>query len=230
MTAQERLTLARSKLSDSSDDGAVAALIQHMRGHENTRCVIYAPQLSDQIPRSYAAHAFSELQRTLLHYEIVRLCTFWDYEDLDGRSIPTIVALADSRDVTQLVFDDHFSHYDKMDNDLGRRHGEKARRRLREAVRSAKGIIASDLLRQTKNYRDKLAHQLETTQEERNATAPIPLPKYGDERKLLDRTVRVVDLLYSSLNGTSFDWRGTKAMHRRNAEALWLGIRVTVLR
>jgi hypothetical protein len=56
------------------------------------------------------------------------------------------------------------------------------------------------------------------------------LPRYGDERKLLRRTITIVDHLYVSLNGTGFDWSSAKSMHKRNAEAFWKGVKIEVMR
>lgn len=228
MSSNERWQLAKDKLSNADNEGLVPTLLGHIRAHENTRWLVYSSHLSDQIPRSYAAHAFVELQKSVLHYEIVRLCTFWDAVDLDGRSIPTIVALADCPGVSKCVYDDHFAHYEHSDIDWAKQWGAKARRRLRDGIRGAKEVEQSDVLRHTRNYRDKLAHQLEQTAEERQGA--VPMPRYGDERKLLGKTVTAVKRLYLSLSGTGFAWDSAKWMHKRNAEALWKGISIKVLR
>jgi hypothetical protein len=217
MPPKERWQLARDKLSNSENAGVVPTLLEHMRANENTHWLLYSSHICDQIPRSHAAHAFAELQKSVLHYEIVRICTFWDPIDLDSRSIPTIVALANCSGVSQCVFDDHFSHYQAYSHTHAKEWGTKARRRLRTGIRGALNIEGSDSLRNTRNFRDKLAHQLEQTREEKRSV--VNWPKYGDERKLLRRTVTTVNQLYLSLNGTSFGWDTAKAMHKRNAEA-----------
>jgi hypothetical protein len=228
MSPIERWQLARNKMSASDNAGVVSALLEHMKAHENTRWLVYRAHLSRQIPSSYAAHAFAELQQSALHYEIVRLCSFWDQVDLDSRSIPTIVALSDCSGVSQCVYDDHYSHYGHLDFGLAKSSGRKARRQLRTAIRGAKEIEESEILRKVKNYRDKLAHQLDQTNQDKKAA--VPLPRYGDERKLLGKTLTAVNRLYVSLNGTGFSWDSAKAMHSRNAEAFWKGITIKVLR
>ena len=45
--------------------------------------------------------------------------------------------------------------------------------------------------------------------------------RYGDETALVEDTVAVADALHLGLNGTSFDWNGSRQMARRNAAALW---------
>lgn len=228
MPPRERWILACDKLSNTDNAGVVPTLLGHMRAHENTHWLVYSSHLSKQIPPSHAAHAFSELQKSVLHYEIVRLCSFWDPVDLDSRSIPTIVALADCSGVSQCVYDEHFSLYRNYDTKWAKKSGNKARRRLREGILDAKKIEGSDVLRSVRNYRDKLAHQLVHTREETKAA--VPSPRYGDERKLLGKTVSIVDRLYTSLNGNSFAWDDAKAMHKRNAEAFWKGLSINVLR
>lgn len=228
MSAKERWKLARDKLSDENSAGLVPTLLGHMRAHENTQWLVYNSFMANQVPRSHAAHAFTELQKSTLHYEIVRLCTFWDPVDLDSRSIPTIVALADCTGVSKCVYDDHFGHYENFDIFHAKEWGIKARRRLRTGIRDAKKVEESDLLRHSRNFRDKLAHQLDKTREEKRQA--IPLPRYGDERKLLAKTVTAVDRLYLSLSGTGFAWDSAMKMHKRNAEAFWKGVTIRVLR
>ncbi|SLN27771.1 hypothetical protein ROA7450_01131 [Roseovarius albus] len=226
VSPQERWQLACKKLRGEDSTGAVSSLLQHMREHENTQWVVYTSQLSGQLPRSYAAHAFSQLQNTLLEYEIVRLCTFWDPIDLDSQSIPTIVALADCQGVSNCVYEDHFSHYASFDLSLAKNWSAKARRQLRTGIRGAYSIEESDILKSVKNFRDKLAHQLEQTREEKRGA--VPLPRYGDEKKLLRKTITVVNNLYLSLNATGFDWQGAKEINRRNAKAFWKGVTIQV--
>lgn len=228
LSATERWKLALAKLSNEQNAGVVPTLLQHMRAHENTRWLVYKPQIADQVPTSHAAHAFTELQRSVLHYEIVRLCTFWDPVDLDSRSIPTIVALADCRGVSQCVYDDHFQHYANCDPSIASDWGQKARRQLRTGIRGAREVENSSLLRQSRNFRDKLAHQLEKTNEEKRQVVASPL--YGDERKLLGKTITAVNRLYLSLSGTGFAWDDATNMNKRNAEAFWKGVVINVLR
>jgi AbiU2 len=61
--------------------------------HESNALVIYSSKLSEQIPRSYAAHAFNQFQRSMHLFEIVRLCALWDPPGDDRESIPTIIEL-----------------------------------------------------------------------------------------------------------------------------------------
>ncbi len=58
MSPQDRWQSARDKLSDAQNVGAASALIEHLRTHENTRWLVYSPELARQVPRSYAGLAF----------------------------------------------------------------------------------------------------------------------------------------------------------------------------
>lgn len=228
MSANERYRRARDKLANDQNEGTVPALLNHLRVHENTRWLVYSGHLPKQIPTSHAAHAFNALQLSALHYEIIRLCTFWDPIDLDSRSIPTIIKLADNPDVLECVYNDHFANHGQQNNGYAKEWASKARRRLRDGIREAKKVEASDMLRRTRNFRDKLAHQLEVTHAERKGSVQASL--YGDEKRLLQNTVTTVKRLYLTLNGASFDWSGARRIHRRNAEAFWSGITVNVRR
>lgn len=228
MSIQERYRCARDKLANEQNEGVVPALLNHLRVHENTRWLVYSEHLPKQIPHSHAANAFNALQMSALHYEIIRLCTFWDPIDLDSRSIPTIVKLADSPGVLECVYDDHFEHYGHRENAYAKDWASKARRRLRDGIRDAKRIETSDMLRRTRNFRDKLAHQLEITSAEKKGVIQASL--YGDERRLLKKTITTVSRLYLTLNGTNLDWSNARKIHRRNAEAFWRGVRVNVRR
>lgn len=227
MSAIDRWSAAREKLSNKDNRGVVPTLLNHMRVHENSRWLNYQPHLADQVPKSHAAHAFRSLQISNLHYEFIRICTFWDPIDLDSNSIPTIVALADDPGVSQRVYDDHFANY-ANDRDRAKEWGRKARRRFRDGIRGAQELETSDILRSARNFRDKLAHQLEQTREEKKG--PVAFPKYGDERKLLGKTITAVNRLYLSLNGAGFAWDSAKKIHRRNAKSFWKGVTIEVLR
>ncbi|MES2846920.1 MAG: hypothetical protein V4747_18025 [Pseudomonadota bacterium] len=228
LTPKERLEIARNKLSNDQDKGLVPSLLNHLQMHENNRWLVYSDLLANQIPRSHAAKAFSSLQMNALHYELIRICSFWEKLDFDGISIPTVVALAESPDVMHLV---HANHLGQYPADEGRWREDGARLalcRLHYGIQEAKEIAGSELLKQMRNHRDKLAHQLEQTRLELGGPL-IPLPKFGDERKLLQKTVKIVNRLYMSISGIGFAWNESWSMSKRNARALWCGVSIEVL-
>ena len=59
--------------------------------NENTRQAVYSSHLADQIPRSYAARAFNELQNTLLYFSVVRACALFDKPANDRVSLHTVI-------------------------------------------------------------------------------------------------------------------------------------------
>lgn len=223
LSCDDRYKLARAKTKL-----LVSALISHHKIHANNRIIVYSDTLSKQIPRSHAANAFNSFQISSLHYEYIRLCSFWDSVDLDSFNILTVAALANDSGVKKLVYEDHFSHYENYDQSHANRWGQRARRRLNDGIREAEKFSNSDIHKSTRNFRDKLSHLLEQTHEEKKgAVAP---PVYGDERKILGRTQTAIDRLHQSLNGTGFAWDSTKKMERRNAAALWYGVSIQVQR
>jgi len=104
----------------------------------------------------------------------------------------------------------------------------RALRRLKYGIREAKEIAGSELLKQMRNHRDKFAHQLEQTRLDKGGP-PIPLPRFGDERKLLEKTVKIVNSLYLSISGIGFAWNESWSMSKRNAHALWQRVSIDVI-
>ena len=79
------------------------------------------------------------------------------------------------------------------------------------------------------NLRDKhLAHSLEITWREKNG--PVQPMKYGDETKLLDASIPILESLYCWVNGTGFSFENSQMIDQRNAEALWTGCKFVDLR
>ena len=69
------------------------------------------------------------------------------------------------------------------------------------------------------NVRHKhLAHSLSKTKLERKRVAPM---KYGHERKLLSKTLPIVEALHCWIKGTSFRFADSQKNARNYAEALW---------
>src|SRR3954467_6281814 len=82
---QERIALAKAKMPKVLD-----YFLYVLELHANNSFVVYSPLLADQIPYSFAAHAFTVFQRSMYQIEIVRLCAIWDSVDLDKENIPTV--------------------------------------------------------------------------------------------------------------------------------------------
>ena len=246
MTVEERMTYAKDKTTRM-----VNALVDLVALHENNRLVVYSPLLSGQLPRSFAANAFNVFQNCIHFYEIVRVCAFWDGLDLDKSNIPTVAALTNDPGVLAQVFDATAAFwpdggtriYDpdpELQADIeaavlasekrfGQEQAGKAVSGLEAAFRAARVVEQSEKLKSVRNLHDKhLAHLLDVTRAEKQGeVAPM---KYGDERDLLEVTIQVVEAFYLGINGTSFDWEESRAIARRNAEALWKGCKIEPLR
>lgn len=209
----------RLVLAGGRTDGVVERLIPSIRTHANVRIICMSDTLSKQIPTSHEANAFNFLTLDLLHYSLLQACTFWDPVDLDSYSIPTISALADNKDVEQMVLDKRFSEYYLYDKQIAKQSARRSVRKLRLAIFQAHRLENSDLLLRARNVRDKIAHQLLHTRRDREAM--VAPSKSGEITSLLKRTVALCDLFHSSLNGTSFDWQSTCEMSQRDANDLW---------
>src|SRR5688500_6134432 len=94
LPTSEHVDIAQERLEKIAE--TLGSLI-HL--HENNRIIVYSKQLSDQIPRSLAFHAFHLFQHTMIRGEALKLCTLWDPAQKDRNSLPTIAALIDDADV-----------------------------------------------------------------------------------------------------------------------------------
>lgn len=233
--ASERLALAKAR-ADKLVDHIVPLFLMH----ESNAVVIYSQKLSEQIPRSYAAHAFNQFQRSMHLFELVRLCGMWDGPGDDRESIPTIIALFNEPElIDQLVAEAHAFHANEMPPDTV--DGESAskwwrgdrrafanlvaatiRDKLSFAVSKAEEIRATPQLKALRDFRHSyIAHNLDMPEPSGDGEGSVERLKYGDETFILDATVSVADALHHGLNRTSFDWKGSRDMARRNAQALW---------
>ncbi len=210
--------------------------------------VLYSDTLSAQIPRSYAANAFNELQRSMHFYFLVRLSAMWDKASPDRESIPAVLALIEKAEVLDRFADDTFQYHLTMAEprdlnpsedpeqrriraDIWRRHSreraeeEKAKVKrwtafIRRIIPRVEQTFVSSSLRP---FRDGyIAHNLEASVV--NKGDPIKM-RYGDETKLLRLTIRIVDRLHLALNGTGFMWDMAKEQANRNANELWSNCR-----
>ena len=246
MSTSERVNLAEEK------SRRIASELRWLIDlHENNALVVYSPLLAHQIPKSFAAKAFKVVQHSMLYLEIVRLCALWDKPDLAKFSIPTLVNLADDAEFQRAVYDRmelHFTNVGgtwadentamqvksegspRLDTEqFGQRQAGKTVQRLKEAIAAARVTSNSEKLRAVRNLRDKsLAHLLEQTREEIQRTV-MPV-KYGDERDLINETIKIVDGLMLGILGVDYGWENSRRIASNNARALWEGCKIEVLR
>jgi hypothetical protein len=225
-----------------------------MNIHETNQIVLYSDMLSRQIRKSHTANSYNDFTRVLLEIEIVRLCSLWDPPERDAFSIPTVVGLIDHDDVIEqiarqagdgwraingnILFTDETDDEREQIRQAVAAYGERDAQREHEKISSlARGTIQdalsirdSSMLTSVINFRNKhVAHATDITRLERKA-GPVPLPKTGDESVLLEQTLKIVGNLDLCVRYVSFSWEDSKEIGRRNAEALWNGVTINVLR
>jgi hypothetical protein len=215
--------------------------------HESNAAVIYSTKLSDQIPRSYAAHAFNQFQHSMHLFEILRLCALWDRPGRDRESIPTIIDLFNEPEfINQLVQEEYAVYANEVFPDgadladdaqsdkaakswwrgdravIGQQQAAILREKLVFATEKAAEIEGSPRLKAMRDFRDAyIAHNLSAPEPDMNAETGVTGIHYGDETKLLEETVAAADALHHGLNRTGFDWDGSRQIAARNAHALW---------
>jgi len=231
LSSSERLALAKARV-----DNLVNHIVPLFLMHESNAVVIYSQKLSKQIPRSYAAHAFNQFQRSMHLFELVRLCAMWDVLRDDRESIPTIIALFNEPElIDQLVavaraHDANEVPPETVDSESASRLWKEDRKscadraaatvreKLSFAVSKAEEIRATPQLKALKRFRNSyIAHNLGMP----DGKGRVENVKYGDEAFILDATVAIADALHQGLKGTDFDWKGERDIARRNAQALW---------
>ena len=223
MSTDDRVRLADEKMQRIADE--LRWLIDL---HENNALVVYSPLLASQIPKSFAARAFGVVQGSMLYLEIVRLCALWDKPDMANFSIPTVVELADDDDFQRVLLNRMEPQFRDFPEQIGQREAENTVQRLREAIAAARYMEKSEKLRSAKNLRNKhLTHLLKQTREERKrAVAPS---KHGDEKDLLEETIKIVDGLMLGIKGVDCGWQNSRRIASKNAQALWAGCKIEVL-
>jgi hypothetical protein len=225
MSVSDRVGLAKEKTKRVVDH-----LHYLLELHENNAIVLYTSTLSQQIPESFAANAFNVFQQGMHQFEIVRLCALWDSAELEKENIPTIIELIDHPNVIEALAQETASHWQsKDDQQFAQQEAQHARDDLRKVIADSRAIIESGRHASIMNLRDKhLAHSLSTTRREKKG--PLPPMKYGDERRMLDASLPIVEALYCWVNGTSLSFEDSREIDRENAKALWEGCTFIIAR
>jgi len=97
---------------------------------------------------------------------------------------------------------------------------------LHDTIKVAEEFAESSLLRAARDFRDaRLAHNLSSVARK----FPDLDSKFGDEGKVLEATLPILDSVNLVARNSSYDWSGTWKIAKKNAEALWLGCRLNVL-
>lgn len=222
-TPEERVTHVAEMVSRIIDLlGPVIAV------HEANRIVSFSDKLSSQIPKSYAANAFHELQRALLDAEMTRLAKLWDRPSWSRNSLQTAYWLtvdADVRAICDRRVKEAWEPYDGHN----RWHVERQGRAWRRLDFLAPNAFDAPVFERIENFRHKhLAHSLIQTAKEK--VRPISPPTYRDQRRLLARTIVITRLLDQVVRQSGFIWSSAFEIARNNAEALWHGCTFDVKR
>ncbi len=218
LSNEERLAIAEKKSAKLLDLG-----IELVYYHASNRVVAFTDVLSSQIPMSYAGHAFAIFQRGLFEIEVIKLARLWEKSDQHSFGIPTVWQLVRDHEFQSYVKNKHFtlSSYGDNSRELDRRWA-RLNRLLKRDGRSSPQLAVI-------NFRDKyLAHALEQTFAE---TKGVVFQKvaYRDVRRLMYRTLSVINVLDLAIRRSGFQWKGSCDIARRNAEALWRGCTFKVL-
>ncbi|WP_299704228.1 hypothetical protein [uncultured Tateyamaria sp.] len=219
--------------------------------HEANKIISFSDKLATQVPRSYAASAFAVFQNAMFTSEVIKCIALWDRADDNVISIPTVVDLINDAGVlTALVAETRSAHMAREPRSLNpsndpdiktaidkaivhsqKRFAEDQAKRayagLVGALEKSREIIQREQTGSIKNLRDHLAHNLTQTRAEQRSI--VPNMKYGDEKHLLEVSIRIIEDLYCWVNGTSFDIGGDCVGHAKvRAEELWLNCRFSI--
>lgn len=213
---------------------------------ENNAIVVYSDTLSKQIPRSYAANAFNVFREALHQVELVRLSALWDQAHIDNEAIPSVIELVDNEDVINTLAEAARAQYAKAPEPLdknetaeeretiesllkrvnerrGKEHAQNAIAGLRKAIADGRAMHKSEKLKSIRNLRNKhVAHYLTQTKAEKDGEIIAPM-KVGDEKPVLETSLRVIELLYCWVNGVGISFEESRKIDQKCAEELWSG-------
>ena len=210
----------------------------------NCEYFVYKDTLARQIPPSHAGHAFTSVQDALFRQLVVRTVAIWDHAASNTISIPTAIELIDDPAVIHCLQEEHFDAHAERgfrnlnpseDPDLeeaiqvyfrisqrnfAATQAEKADAHLAACIEAVRDLERDKLILPIRNLRDHISHSLFKTR--RELSAPVARLKYGEERDLRNKSISLIQDLYTWVNGVSFDIAGDCVEQAdRNAKDLW---------
>lgn len=251
MTVEERIKLAAEKTKRILD--SMRTLLQLRSINE---IVLYSDTLSKQVPESFAANAFNVVTAALYEAELVRVCALWDparneKEARDRDSIPAVAWLIDENSVLEALANAIKERREQMpirsldvgnssevesviEAALQRRLQHEAESERQKALERGAAVLKwivvveqSDLHKSLRNFRDKhVAHSLVKTNLERKGRV-VPT-RYGDEVKLFETSIEVVNELNYVVCNEGFAWTIAREQTQRHSRALWSGCRLNI--
>lgn len=239
MSDDERIETAKECIRILTD-----RVIQVISIAANNEIVSYSDSVSSTIPESYAAHAFRTVQDSLYFFGLIRLMSLWDNAATNAISIPTAVCLLDKTSIFKNIEDDYRNWYankerhhlspnadaavqmeierflQDLQNEEAKKMSIHTRLKLTNAMDMAKLTYNDSSTKVIKNLRDHLAHSLTKTRAE--LKTPVEQAKYGQEKELLQKSISIIQDLYVTVNGTSFDIAGEVFdQETKNARDFW---------
>jgi hypothetical protein len=236
---EQRAELAKIKIRKVADqiDGLL-----HL--HESNRILIYTDTVTSKIPRSFAASTYNLVSDCLFRYQLVRLCALWDDPSRKDRaSLPVVAELIRHKNVRRIlacekynwhlsksvrilnpaadveVFTLQLSMQEKLRRESGRRDAKKTIRSVLQCIKDCDEVRKSRELEALKNFRnDYVAHCLHY---EQAIVDRRPQAEFGQEEKLLEKTLEIVHQLALDVTGTHYSWDEYRSIHNRCSSELW---------
>jgi hypothetical protein len=182
--------------------------------------------------------------------ELVRICALWDQAHIDNETILSVVELVDDNDVIKALSENARAQYislpepadanQKTDDATvealkvinrkrGEEHAANAETGLRKAIADARALKSSPALKSIKNLRNKhVAHYLTKSNAERSGDTIAPM-KVGDEKPILEGSLKIIELLYCWVNGIGISFEQSRKIDKKCAEELWNGCKFEIV-
>jgi hypothetical protein len=231
-TTQERIATATKKADRVLDHLRYVLRIQANNDH--------LPELSAQVGRSYARHAFNVFMMSARQIELIRFCSLWDKASDDRECIPAVAALVDDEKIIEALAETTASNYlrglpknlgeheRRTFTQLGIEEGNRVRHDLTKALADARSIFGSEQLARLFDARDSfVAHNL--TLSDADVSQRIETDDPDDLPTLIEQTIPVVVDLYRCITGGGFMMKEAREFHIKNSARLWTKCRFTDL-
>jgi AbiU2 len=210
-------TISYLKNTREKLDKLIHSIDRVMAVHELNVHFQYSRDFVTKVNKSFAANAFVVIQNELMASELLGVCRMWDAFDADKFSLPTVVDLAartEVQDELRAEIDSGICHHLKNEDENERLV------RLSALQGRVKLIRTSEKYLRTVNHRDKqIAHLLEKTRNEKEQKIHATiLPKYGDEKYLLDEAKQCITELFSLIVDGSLRLASNEESHHSSAK------------
>lgn len=201
-------------------DRVLNATIALIHLHVSNRLVLYGDTIHTQIPLSFAGITYRVVTNALENEEILRICRIWDPQDRDRNSLPAIAHLLSDHDVCKLALDARLCESPWRSEKINAEHVDAL-----NALEKINRLRRSPLVKNLKRYRDfSIAHYI--TQDSKPEAQN--LARRGDERRLLEETIKILSALNLAIRGADFAWVDCWAYADECAKELWANCKFTI--